>query len=397
MVAARSMIALLFAGICTLTACEHKRGVVLWHAYNGSEREALTLSVARWNEQHPEQPVELVGVPHAGFGDKLTSAIPGGNGPDLFIYAQDRIGAWVDAGIVEPIEFWLDDARVDRFSSEAVAAMGYKGSLWGLPVTVKSLALFYRKDLVTTPPRTTDELIALGETLRKGGNRYAIAYSNVDLYGHAPWLYGYGGRILDDNGKLAIASDDAADAMRFAKRLVDTKTAPSKIDGANVATMFNRGEAATAMSGPWFIDGIGEDVPWGVASLPTVTETGKPAAPFLGVDGLIMSARAHDKDSAFAVMDFLTSDAAALERVKIGRQVVPNPAADAEVSSDPVLSAFRTQLAYAVPMAMDPAMRMVWTPYRNAIGEVLAGRGQPGPQLLAVEREVQSYLDGAPQ
>jgi len=45
-----------------------------------------------------------------------------------------------------------------------------------------------------------------------------------------------------------------------------------------------------------------------------------------------------------------------------------------------------------VPMPKVPAMRMVWTPYQNALGEVLAGRSDPGKQLLAVEREVEGYV-----
>ena len=40
-------------------------------------------------------------------------------------------------------------------------------------------------------------------------------------------------------------------------------------------------------------------------------------------------------------------------------------------------------------------MRMVWTPYKTALGEVISGRTEPGTQLLAVEREVQNYLDGS--
>jgi hypothetical protein len=39
-------------------------------------------------------------------------------------------------------------------------------------------------------------------------------------------------------------------------------------------------------------------------------------------------------------------------------------------------------------------MRMVWTPYKTALGEVLAGRANPSDQLRSVEREVQSYVDG---
>ena len=388
----RTQAALLLVVGC---ASRNPDAIVLWHAYNGTEREALEASAARWNAVHPEHPLQLVGVPHAAFADKLTSAIPNGNGPDLFIYAQDRFGGWVDAGVVEPLEFWLDDARMDRFSGEAIGAMDYKGSLWGLPMTVKSLALFYRTDLVPTPPRTTDELIKLGPAMRKK-NGYALAYANIDLYGHAPWLFGYGGRIMDDRGDLAIANSEGAKAMQFARKLVAEKIAPARAEGPLVASLFNDGQAATAISGPWFITGIDKSVPWAVAELPIVSETGKRAMPFLGAEGVLMSSRAHDKNTAFAVMDWLTSDASAIERAKIARQVVPNPAAyaDPDIANDPVLTAFRAQLAHTAPMPMAPAMRMVWTPYKAALGEVVSGRAEAGAQLLSVEHEVQTYLDG---
>jgi maltose-binding protein MalE len=379
-----------------LVACERKQATVLWHAYQGAERDALATSVARWNTQNPDHPVELVGVPYGAFADKLTSAIPGGNGPDLFIYSQDRIGDWADSGVIEPIEFWLDDARVDRFSSEAVGSMAYKGSLWGLPVSTKSLVLYYRTDLVAKPPATTDDLFELAPKMR-ARDGYAIAYANVDLYGHAPWLFGFGGRIMDDDGKLAMATPEAAKAMAFARSLVDQKVAPARAEGPRVATLFNEGKAATVISGPWFIADINKGVPWAVAPLPIVSATGKPAAPFLGAEAIVMSARATDKDTAFAVMDWITSDAAATERAKLARQVVPNIAtyADPEVAKDPVLAAFRAQLDNTVPMPTSPAMRMVWTPYKTALGNVLAGHGEPGPELIAVERDVQSYLTGS--
>ncbi|MEJ7597514.1 MAG: extracellular solute-binding protein [Kofleriaceae bacterium] len=372
-----------------LAACNHTQGTVLWHAYNDAEREALTASVARWNTDHRDRPVELVAVPYGAFADKLTSAIPGGNGPDLFIYPQDRIGDWADSNVIEPIEFWVDDARADRFTAEAIQAMAYQGSLWGLPLTVKSMALYYRSDLVAAPPRTTDELIAL-TPMMTAKHGYAIAYANVDLYGHAPWLFGYGGKIMHDDGKLAIATPEAAEAMAFARGLVTRGAAPDQAEGPLVATLFNEGKAATVMSGPWFVADIAAGVPWKVTVLPIVSATGKPAAPFLGAEGILMSARAKDKDTAFAVMDALTSDVAAIERAKLARQVVPNPAAydDPDVARDPVLAAFRAQLATTVAMPKGSAMRMVWTPYKTALGEVISGRAEPGAQLLAVEREV---------
>jgi arabinogalactan oligomer/maltooligosaccharide transport system substrate-binding protein len=368
-------------------------GVTLWHAYTGMERAALEETAARWNEKHPDHPLTLVAVPHDSFADKLTNAIPRGNGPDLFIFADDRIGAWAEAGTIEPIEFWVDDARADRFSERAMSAMAYRGSLWGLPLAVKSVALYVRTDLVKVPPKTTDELIALAPEMRKRGG-YAIAYANFDLYGHAPWLHGFGGKVIDDDGKLAIATPEAAAAMAFARKLVANGAAPSDTQLPMVASLFNEGKAATAVSGPWFLSQIGSDVPWQVVTLPVISEVGKPATPFLGAESILMSTYARDKSAAFAVMDALTSDESALTRARKARQVVANPAAyeDPQVAQDPVLRTFRAQLDHTVPMPKVEAMRMVWTPYQNALGEVLAGRSDADRELIDVENEVQSYL-----
>ena len=384
----------LLALVFVLLACgqPRERGVVLWHAYTGLERAALEQTAARWNVENPGTPLTLVAVPYDSFADKLTSAVPRGNGPDLFIFSDDRIGAWAESGIIEPIEFWVDDALADRFEDQATRALAYRGSLWGLPLAVKSLAMYTRTDLVKQPPRTTDELLALAKPM-KAKHGFALAYVNVNLYFHAPWLHGFGGHVMDDTGKLAIATPQAANAMMFARKLVADGVAPPDAEGPMVATLFNEGKAAIVISGPWFITDIAKNVPWQVATLPIVSATGKPAAPFLGVESILMSAHARDKTAAFAVMDALTADGAAITRAKLARQVVANPAAyaDAAVAHDPALRAFRAQLEHTAPMPKVPAMRTVWTPYENALGEVLAGRSSPTEQLAKVVEEVNKY------
>ena len=73
------------AMLVLLAACapDRDRGVVLWHAYAGVERTAFDGLAAGWNATHPDTPLTLVAVPYDAFADKLTSAIPNGNGPDL--------------------------------------------------------------------------------------------------------------------------------------------------------------------------------------------------------------------------------------------------------------------------------------------------------------------------
>lgn len=387
---------LALVALLALCACgdTRPRGVVLWHSYTGAEAAALQQVAARWNAHHPDEPLTLVAVPEDSFADKLTSAIPRGNGPDLFIFAHDRIGGWADASTIEPIEYWVDDQIAGRFREDAVAALAYKGSLYGLPLAVKSLALYYNPTLVPHPPATTDELIALAPAMRaKGG--FALAYANTDLYAHAPWLHAFGGQVMTESGTLAIATPEAAAAMRFARKLVADGDAPNDADAPHVASLFNEGKAATVMSGPWFVTDIKPGVPWQVAVLPTVSATGKPAAPFLSVEAVLMSSHARDKDAAFAVMNELTGDASAVLRARVARQVVANVHAydDPEVARDPFLRTFRAQLDHTVMTPNCPAMRSVWTPYDTALVEVLAGRSDAGDALLGVEREVAGYLE----
>jgi maltose-binding protein MalE len=377
--------------LALLVACSSPHGIVLWHAYNGAERDALEATVATWNTEHADEPIALVAVPYDAFADKLSSAIPRGNGPDLFIYPQDRIGDWADAGVIEPIEFWVDDARADRFTPASLDAMAYKGSLWGLPMAVKALALYYNPELVPSPPRTTDDVLALAQREKPHGV-FALAYPNVDLYEHAPWLHGFGGSIFDKTGGFAIATPEAAKAMTFARELVTSGATPEDAQASLIASLFNEGRAATVVSGPWFMGEIA-NVPWKVTTLPTVSATGQPARPFQSAEGVMMSSRAHDKDAAFAVLDYLTNDAAATTRAKQARQVVPNVHAwdDATLAHDDVLAAFRAQLDHVVPMPNDPRMRSVWTPYRTALGEVVAGRAEPGPMLDKIQHEIEGF------
>ncbi|HEY3802647.1 MAG TPA: extracellular solute-binding protein [Kofleriaceae bacterium] len=379
------------AFLIALAACRDAHGIVLWHAYNGAERDALEATVTAWNAEHADEPITLVAVPYDAFADKLSSAIPRGNGPDLFIYPQDRIGDWADAGVIEPIEFWVDDARADRFTPASLDAMAYKGSLWGLPMAVKALALYYNPQLVPEPPRTTDDVLALAQREQPHGV-FALAYPNVDLYEHAPWLHGFGGSIFDKTGAFAIATPEAAKAMAFARSLVTAGATPEDAQASLIASLFNEGRAATVISGPWFMGEIA-NVPWKVTTLPIVSATGEPARPFASAEGVMMSSRAHDKDAAFAAMEYLTNDASATTRAKRARQVVPNVHAwdDPALAHDDVLTAFRTQLDHVVAMPNDPRMRSVWTPYRTALGEVVSGRAEPGPMLDKIQHEIEGF------
>ena len=372
--------------------------VLLWHAYSGAEQEALRDSVARIEQEHGIT-VRLVSVPYEAFADKLTAAIPNGNGPDLFVFAHDRIGHWTANHLIEPLEYYVDDRIAARYAFEAISAMSYEGSLYGLPLAVKSVALFYRTDILTEPPTQTDQFFAMDALYKGDWDGYPLVYENTNLYPHAPWLHGFGGSLFDKDGtRTSLATPEAVAALSFARKLDRDRVVPGGVDARMVATLFNEGKAAMAISGPWFQNDINPEVPWAVATLPIVSETGLAAKPFLGVEGILMSSRARNKDRAFAVLEALTSDAEAVFRAGKAKQIVPNQAAysDKTISENAALMAFRKQLDSTVPMSASPLMRSVWTPYQNALLKVIDQGADVADALRSAESEMKSYSEGQP-
>ena len=382
---------------CSGPAHPSRPVVVMWHAYSGPERTAFEAEADAFRAARPDIDLRLESVPSDAFADDHGGHFQQQQAHDLFVFAHDRIGGWAEARLLEPIEFFVDESLADRFDLKALTAMSYEGSLYGLPLAMKSLALFYRTDLITTPPATTDEMLAIGKRLTdRAAGRYGLVYDNSKLSSHAPWLFGFGGTLFDDDGRLAIATPAAARAGKFAHDLAaDDGIVPAEMTGTLVASLFQDGRAAMAFSGPWFMGSLAAGTPYAVVPLPIVSATGQPAAPFLGAEGILMSARAGDKRAAFAVMEAFTSDASAIRRAVTARQVVPNPAAykDPRVASDAVLAAFRKQAQVARLMPSTPAMRSVWTPYDNALQRIIGQGADPMATLAAAEIEIRGYLE----
>jgi hypothetical protein len=86
---------------------------VVWHAYRGAEKAAFEKVVGLFEKSPGAKgmKVSTLAIPYDAYADKISAAVPRGKGPDLFIYAQDRLGGWIEAGkTVEPIDFFVDKA-----------------------------------------------------------------------------------------------------------------------------------------------------------------------------------------------------------------------------------------------------------------------------------------------
>ncbi len=365
--------------------------LTLWHAYRDDERAAIESAIERYNAEHPGITVESLAVPFDAYPDRLSAAIPRGRGPDMFIFAHDRVGNWAEEGIIEPVNFWTDSELLARFYDVTVQALVYERRLFGLPIAFKSLVLFYNRDLVPTPPTTTDELIrvARSHTDSSGEGTYGFVYENTKLYFHAPWLHGFGGSVLDGEDGLHVNDSEAVAALRFAASLhQEHHLLPENVFSQTVTSLFNSGRAAMVMNGPWFRGEL-QDVNWGVAPLPTISETGEPARPFLSVEAMMISAQSSNQELAFeAIRWFATDPEAVAIRMERGHQPVTlRSAFDGEV--DPVMRAFEQQMLLAIPTPNTPLMRQVWSHMDTALFRSIKNRDDP----VTVLEEARSRIE----
>lgn len=388
----------LFACLFVVNA-QAQTTITLWHAYRGSEKESIQQVAETFNQNNTDIQIKLLGIPYDAFADKITAAIPRGKGPDLFIFAHDRIGGWVAADIIEPIDFYLEDEISERFVENSFEPMEYDGSTYGLPLALKSVILYYNPAIISAPPQTTDEMIKLAKKhTNEAEGKYGLVYEIANFYYHACWLQGFGGAVFDQSDNPVLNSKENIASFQFAKDLFHTHhIVPPEVSNVLVTTLFNEGKAAMVISGPWFRGEI-EGVDYEVALLPKITPANnQPAQPFMSSEGVLMSAKSEYKDEAFEVMNYLTSEEAALIMAKVGKIPVANQAAlnHPDVKNDSYIPKFIEQIQYSKPMPSIPEMTMVWSPATAAIGNVVNSGGDASEELNKAQQQVINVLKAA--
>ncbi len=356
-------------------AQDARRTVRVWHAYDEAEARALR-EVVRDFERSPEgQPyrLEVLHVAFGAYAAKLESAIPTGEGPDVFIDAHERIVTYVERHLVQPFGALSGRERFD-FDAAHLEALTVGRALYGLPLALKCGALYVNDALLPNDPATLEELEALRAHLPVG--TYPLVFEAESAYWDAGLLHAYGGRLLDSSGRYAFFGPAAERTLAHLRRLVDTAVVPAEASGDLVKKLFAGGRAATAIGGPWLAPDLPRSLHWHVAPLPSVrAASGAPLVPYVTIEAALIATRAREIEGARAFARFLAGPKGAAVRARVARQIVASRTAalDPELVRDPFLSAFRRSAEHGLPLPTNPRMRSTFEPAQRAIRNYLRG------------------------
>lgn len=196
---------------------------------------------------------------------------------------------------LSPLDDLLKEAGIDQkdfFPFALKAARGKDGKLYGIQFTTDIRVLYYRKDLVKTPPKTWDELVKTGKELKdKGFDAFlfpagrAEGAPNTSIY---PMFWGQGGDLVDSAGKPVFGAGDNRDKMlaifKFYRELVTTGLSPARVSNYGNEADLNgevaSGRTAMFIGGSWqvaqlkSIIGEKELAKWAVARIPQKSGAG---------------------------------------------------------------------------------------------------------------------------
>ncbi|MCP4965221.1 MAG: maltose ABC transporter substrate-binding protein [bacterium] len=337
-----------------------------------------------------------VAVQELGFGDirdRLVTAGPVGEGPDIIIGAHDWLGELVSSGVVSPLDL---SAVAGDFSEASLQAFNYEGQTYGLPYAVENIALIRNTDLVPDAPATFEDLEATALALVADGTvEIPLALQengNGDPFHNYPLFTALGGYVfgLNDDGSynpedLGIDSDGGLVAAQAFSDWADAGLIDVDITYDIMTESFGNGTAPFAITGPWAVPSF-EGVNYVVEPIPSV-DGGEPR-PFIAVQGFMVSAFAENPLFAQTfVLDFMsTQEAQEAIFAADPRPPAHKAAFDAVAAGNADIQGFGLSGQNGYPMPAIPAMGSVWSAWTDAYQLVLTGSDP-----------VQSFTDAADQ
>ena len=221
--------------------------VTLWHSYGsgGGETGALNTVLETVRAANPELTIEVVEQPFDQIFTKWRTDVAAGGGADMFIAPNDSLGQDArEESIANLDEYLAGNAALDGYLPVAIEGSKVDGAFYMVPESLKAVAMWYDKSKVTTPPTTSDELLA---AVKDGSVKIGI---NQGVYHQFGWTGAFGGELMDATGKCTADAGGFAEAFAYLKELKDAG-AVFNTDGNALKTQFQTGEINAIIDGPW--------------------------------------------------------------------------------------------------------------------------------------------------
>jgi multiple sugar transport system substrate-binding protein len=233
-----------------------------WALYDGLTEEFRADLQDSFNASQKDIEVEIVPIAWDLMFDKITTAVAGGDPPELCVIGTRWILDFMGEDAVEEVTKYVGKATIANIAPGAMEAK-VGGKLMGLPVAAGARIMAVNADITKKIPKTMEELRAEAIRVNKPPDRYGLIMpgkKHTELTDFAYYLYAAGGdffETLPDGsiGKCTINSPAGVKALQFMTQLaVKDKVVPEgylALNRMESHPIFYAGKAAYTFIGAW--------------------------------------------------------------------------------------------------------------------------------------------------
>ena len=358
------VLAVLLAAAClaALAGCGGEKGggvtLAVWETYNTEERALFLTLVQEFQAANPGVTIEPVSIPFDGLEPKILTALATNTAPDIARVDVGFLPKVALRGALAPIdEYGLETLKQDLFPV-ALSSCVVDGKTYGLPDQVNGLCLFYNREMFKQagldpdkPPQTWEEFVAAAARITdKQAGVFGFGMRN-SLWWSLPFIYSFGGEILDvGTNKCTLAEPAAIAGFQFKVDLYAKYAVEGgawRAGGIRDDMGFQSRKYAMVFNGPWAVKGLEQGgIDFGVTLVP-----GGPAGHATNVGGnnlVVFSTSKHPREAAKFLAYMASREVQARWANQLG-QIPVNSAADplVDFSRHPYLKTFMEQMKYA--------------------------------------------------
>lgn len=302
--------------------------VIYWHNRPQKDQDFLQAMLDEFNKSNPygiTAKAEIAGASYNDVYSKVTAAIQAGQPPSMSVAYQNQAAFYRAQGAVIDLNPFLaskkyglsEDDKKDYFQTflASDANPQFKGEVLGFPTQRSMEVMYYNKDWLeklgyAEPPKTWDTWIEAVCKASQEPGKSGWAFRH-DASNFASMVFGYGGRILaEDGSKYAFDSEAGEKVLTMLQKLFADKCAveiPTS-ERYGEQNRFGKGEVlfvfASSSGLPFYQQAVdaGAKFNWGISMLPN---SGKPAVNLYGASVSVYKTTPEQELAAWLVIKFL--------------------------------------------------------------------------------------------
>jgi raffinose/stachyose/melibiose transport system substrate-binding protein len=404
-------------------AQDEKVELRIWDQFTDpAESDAADAIYAAFTDQHPNITIKREAIQTEQMRQTVNTALASGTGPDIIFYdaGPGYAGVLANAGLLSPLDQYAAQyGWGDKIAAQSLEATSLNGSLYGLPLQVDLIGMYYNKTLLDKEgwqvPQTVEDLKAFCAMAKEKGYDPPIAFSdNPGWQGFHQFSMTANAMIGPDAMRALLTQNqgtwNSPEIVTAIKTyFVDLKDAGCYTTDANALSyddgnsLFYTGLSALDTTGSWLANSIDENMPdQEIGFMPFPKIDGAQGQYWISGVGsaFYISAKSPHQDEAAQLLDYFFSPDVVKQWVENAGFYVPVQVDTANLTVSPLYKSIldvlqtgigadaQTQFGYNVDVLAPPQFNDTM---QNGFQAIIAG--QTTPEQLAADLQ-KSWEEG---